>query len=104
MRGRLYENLLDRPPDKRPMEGLAEWQMRDGAWIQVYEDKQRAGFSSVTFAVEGFRAAARSRRTKGSGAGNNELRLREDRDGQRPLREIGPGGLPNWLHPALSWR
>ena len=49
-----YEKLLDRPPDRRPMEGLAEWRMHDGAWIQVYEDKQRAGFSSVTFAVHGF--------------------------------------------------
>ena len=36
------------------MEGLAEWRMHDGAWIQVYEEKQRAGFSSVTFAVHGF--------------------------------------------------
>lgn len=49
-----YEKLLDRPADRRPMEGLAEWQMPDGGWIQVYEDKERAGFSSVTFAVRGF--------------------------------------------------
>jgi hypothetical protein len=50
-----YEKLLDRPADKRPMDGLAEWQMPDGGWIQVYEDKERAGFSSVTFAVKGSR-------------------------------------------------
>ncbi|MEO8260108.1 MAG: VOC family protein [Acidobacteriota bacterium] len=49
-----YEKLLNRPPDRRPMAGLAEWQMPDGAWIQVYEDKERAGYSSVTFAVHGF--------------------------------------------------
>jgi hypothetical protein len=49
-----YENLLGRPPDKRPMDGLAEWKLPDGAWIQVYEDKKRAGFSSVTFVVTGF--------------------------------------------------
>jgi predicted enzyme related to lactoylglutathione lyase len=60
-----YENLLDRPPDKRPMEGLAEWRMRDGAWIQVYEDKQRAGLSSVTFAVEGFEQQLEQLKAKG---------------------------------------
>jgi catechol 2,3-dioxygenase-like lactoylglutathione lyase family enzyme len=49
-----YEKVLDRPADKRPMDGLAEWQMPDGGWVQVYEDKERAGFSSVTFAVKGF--------------------------------------------------
>ena len=49
-----YENLLGRLPDRRPMAGLAEWKLPDGAWIQVYEDKDRAGFSSVTFALKGF--------------------------------------------------
>jgi hypothetical protein len=51
-----YENILDRPPDTRPMEGLAEWKLHDGGWIQVYEDHERAGHSSVTFAVTGFEA------------------------------------------------
>ena len=49
-----YERLLDRPADTRPMEGLAEWRMPEGAWIQVYEDQERAGHSSVTFAVTEF--------------------------------------------------
>jgi predicted enzyme related to lactoylglutathione lyase len=49
-----YEKLLNRPADKRPMAGLAEWHMHDGGWIQVYQDKERAGYSSVTFAVNQF--------------------------------------------------
>ena len=49
-----YEKLLDRPPDARPMEGLAEWKLPQGAWIQVYQDRERAGFSSVTLQVTNF--------------------------------------------------
>jgi hypothetical protein len=46
-----YERLLERPADSRPMEGLAEWKLPDGGWIQVFQDKTRAGSSSVTFMV-----------------------------------------------------
>jgi hypothetical protein len=46
-----YEQL--RPADARPMEGLAEWKLADGGWIQVFQDKDRAGSSSVTFLVSG---------------------------------------------------
>ncbi len=49
-----YEKVLGRPPDARPMDGLAEWKLPDGAWIQVYQDRDRAGFSSVTFQVTSF--------------------------------------------------
>jgi hypothetical protein len=48
-----YEQLLSRPADARPMEGLAEWELADGGWIQVFQDKERAGSSSVTFVVSG---------------------------------------------------
>ena len=48
-----YEQLLSRPADARPMEGLAEWKLADGGWIQVFQDKERAGSSSVTFLVSG---------------------------------------------------
>ena len=34
-----YEQLLSRPADARPMEGLAEWKLADGGWIQVFQDK-----------------------------------------------------------------
>src|SRR5688500_11531220 len=46
-----YEQLLDRPADSRPMEGLAEWRLPDGGWIQVFHDETRAGLSLVTFMV-----------------------------------------------------
>ena len=46
-----YEQLLARPADSRPMEGLAEWKLANGGWIQVFQDKDRAGCSSVTFLV-----------------------------------------------------
>src|SRR5687768_3623056 len=42
-----------RPADARPMEGLAEWKLADGGWIQVFQDKDRAGSFSVTFLVSG---------------------------------------------------
>jgi hypothetical protein len=48
-----YEQLLSRPADARPMEGLAEWKLADGGWIQVFQDTERAGSSSVTFLVSG---------------------------------------------------
>ena len=35
------------------MEGLAEWKLADGGRIQVFQDKDRAGSSSVTFLVSG---------------------------------------------------
>jgi predicted enzyme related to lactoylglutathione lyase len=47
-----YEHLLSRPADSRPMEGLAEWRLPDGGWIQVFQDETRAGRSSVTFMVQ----------------------------------------------------
>jgi len=43
-----YEQLLSRPADARPMEGLAGWKLADGGGIQVFEDKDRAGSSTVT--------------------------------------------------------
>ena len=30
-----YTKLLGRPPELRPMEGVAEWQIGGSAWIQV---------------------------------------------------------------------
>ena len=45
---RWYERLLDRPPDARPMDEVAEWRFERGGWLQVFEDADRAGRSSVT--------------------------------------------------------
>ena len=45
-----YARLLGRAPDSRPMDGLAEWEFPSGGWIQVFQDRARAGSSSVTLA------------------------------------------------------
>ena len=45
---RWYKMLLGRAPDTQPMKGLAEWQFEAGGWLQVNENKQLAGRSSVT--------------------------------------------------------
>jgi catechol 2,3-dioxygenase-like lactoylglutathione lyase family enzyme len=47
-----YERLLGRTPDNRPMDGLAEWQVTDTGWLQVWEDADRAGTALLNFAVD----------------------------------------------------
>jgi hypothetical protein len=44
---RWYKMLLGREPDTQPMK-MAEWQFEAGGWLQVNENKQLAGRSSVT--------------------------------------------------------
>ena len=34
-----YEQVLARPADSRPMEGLAEWKLANGGWIQVFQEQ-----------------------------------------------------------------
>lgn len=46
-----YERLLGRPADNRPMDGLAEWRVTDGGWVQVTLDTDRAGSALLNFAV-----------------------------------------------------
>lgn len=48
---RWYEGILEEPPE-RPMPELAEWEFERGGWLQVFEDEDRAGHSSVTFSVK----------------------------------------------------
>ena len=45
---RWYKMLLGREPDTQPMKGLAEWQFEAGGCLQVNENKQLAGRSSLT--------------------------------------------------------
>ncbi len=47
---RWYEGILEEPPE-RPMPEVAEWEFERGGWLQVFEDEDRAGHSSVTFSV-----------------------------------------------------
>jgi hypothetical protein len=45
---RWYKMLLGREPDVRPMEGLVEWEFEAGGWLQLNENRQLAGRSSIT--------------------------------------------------------
>jgi predicted enzyme related to lactoylglutathione lyase len=49
-----YEKLFGRPADERPMEGLAEW-LFGGARLQLVEEPDRAGKSTVTLVLDDVR-------------------------------------------------
>ena len=49
---RWYEKVFDRSADSQPMPEVAEWRFAKGGWIQVFQDAERAGSSSVTLAVD----------------------------------------------------
>jgi hypothetical protein len=46
-----YEELFGKPPTRRPREGLAEWQFTDSAEVQLFQDEQHAGSSTLTLGV-----------------------------------------------------
>lgn len=50
-----YENLFGRPADDRPMDGLAEW-LFGGARLQLVEDSDRRGKSTVTLVLDDIKA------------------------------------------------
>ncbi len=47
-----YERLLGRPADNRPMQSLADWQVTETGWVQVFLDAERAGVGLLNFAVD----------------------------------------------------
>lgn len=47
-----YTALFGRPPDRRPMDGLAEWQLNPTGGLQVFERADGAGSSSATLVVD----------------------------------------------------
>ncbi|MFK0251197.1 VOC family protein [Amycolatopsis azurea] len=47
-----YKQWIGRGPDAEPMEGVAEWQLAENAWIQVAHAPEAAGKSSVVIGVE----------------------------------------------------
>ena len=47
-----YIKLFGREPDVLPMEGIAEWQLVENAWIQVCVDPERAGGTTVVVGVD----------------------------------------------------
>jgi hypothetical protein len=46
-----YEKLFGRAADRHPMDGLAEWHFTDSAEVQLYQDKTKAGHSTLTLGV-----------------------------------------------------
>jgi hypothetical protein len=46
-----YESLFGRPPDVVANDREVMWRVRDGAWLYVVEDPDRAGHGLVTIAV-----------------------------------------------------
>ena len=47
-----YQKWIGRAPDVEPMEGIAEWQLVENAWIQVTVDPGSAGRSTVVVGVK----------------------------------------------------
>ena len=60
-----YEQLFDRAPDSRPMDGLAEWRADGGGWLQLFSDAARAGSSAFTLAVSDLEEHLEPLREKG---------------------------------------
>lgn len=64
-----YTKLFGRGPDNNPMSNLIEWQVTEGAWVQVNEDPQRAGNGMLNLAVSDIEEGARELRERGIDAG-----------------------------------
>jgi predicted enzyme related to lactoylglutathione lyase len=45
-----YQRLFGRPPDSEQPE-VAGWQFKQGGWLQIYKNAERAGYGSLTLAV-----------------------------------------------------
>lgn len=46
-----YQKWIGRGPDVKPMDGVAEWQLAENAWIQVSVDPESAGRTTVVVGV-----------------------------------------------------
>jgi predicted enzyme related to lactoylglutathione lyase len=47
-----YERFFGRPADTRPMDSLAEWHLSELGVVQVFEDPDRAGRTTVNLTVD----------------------------------------------------
>lgn len=65
-----YTRLFGRVADVEPMEGMAEWQIADKAWIQVSVDAEAAGRTSVVIGVENLDETAESLKAAGIEVGD----------------------------------
>jgi predicted enzyme related to lactoylglutathione lyase len=64
-----YEQLFGRPPDERPMEGLAEWHVPGGGVVQLVASADRAGRSLLTLDVADLAEELGAMRERGIDAG-----------------------------------
>ena len=64
-----YQQLLGRPADARPMDGLAEWYVVDGGTIQVVHQPEHAGHGLLTLSVDDLRAEVDRLRGRGLSPG-----------------------------------
>ena len=55
-----YTKLLGRDADLVPVEGVAEWQLAENAWLQVSTDPERAGSTTVVIGVNDIDAQCRA--------------------------------------------
>ncbi|ULE34357.1 VOC family protein [Mycobacterium sp. IDR2000157661] len=92
---RWYADLFGRAADNNPMPTLVEWQLRPGAWLQVFSDAARAGRGLFNFAVDDLERHLAEVRARGLQPGeilpvNKGVRLSEltDPDGNE-IRIIG---------------
>jgi glyoxylase I family protein len=47
-----YQRFFGRVPDRRPMDGLVEWQLTEGGGVQVFHSADSAGTTKVTISVD----------------------------------------------------
>jgi predicted enzyme related to lactoylglutathione lyase len=47
-----YERFMGRPPDMRPHQGEAAWQLTEVGWMYVVRDRERAGRALLTLIVD----------------------------------------------------
>lgn len=86
---RWYTSVLDRAPDSRPMPGLLEWQIGEGAGLQVWSEPERAGRSTALLHDSDIDETARRLRDAGitdadpQPGGGTRLVSLEDPDGNR---------------------
>jgi len=60
-----YTRLFGRDPDNNPMPNLVEWQVTDGGWVQVTEDRQRAGNGLLNLVVSDIEEGVQELRASG---------------------------------------
>ena len=64
-----YQSLFGRPPDSGHEPEVAGWQFKQGGWLQIYRNEERAGYGSLTLAVTSLDEQIADLRTRGIDTG-----------------------------------